>query len=260
MLKLKAADLVNSIAQLGTTKAYEYYTGATKIRITEVVQPEGPIHFVRWNSAASESSGSRSRVTVNQLASVAPVFEGRANYPIHFDRLFSAGGNSRSALETLLALTPHFFICYPQRTNPYTGRSEDSLKHIMWCPDDEHPLGVIKKKPYEQVISEVELGVDFGKIQVTSRMLGKEFATIEAKKIHTQMQVALVEIGNSLGFHTWIARNDHSIPVGSSQLGKLPGVIQALDKAGILYTDESKRAASLMVAFGLAKTLSTSLP
>src|SRR5438874_1917717 len=77
-------------------------------------------------------------------------------------------------------------------------------------------------------------------------MLGDEFDTIEAKKIHTQMQVALVRIGNALNFRTWIARNDQSIPVGRRRLSDLEGVISSLDDVSILYDKESKRAASLI--------------
>lgn len=247
MAKLKTSDLVNSIAQLRTTKAYVYPAGHTKVRIADVQKPEGPIRFSRWDSRKSEDESSKGSISINQLATAAYVFSRKPNYPIHFDRLFSAGGNSRSALEALLAHTPHFFICYPQRTHPYTGKIEKNLKHIMWCPHDEHPLGEIKETECEQVISEVELGVEFGDIRIASGRLGEEL-NIEAKKTHTQMQVALVEIGNALNFRTWIAKNDRSIPVGSTQLGKLKGVIQSLEEIRIFYEPEIRQAASLVDA------------
>lgn len=246
MSKLKISDLVNSIAQLDLKKTYRYFSGATNIQITDVAKPEGSIHFIRWNNKESKDKAKTGRISTAQLGTVASVFSSKPNYPIHLDRLFSAGGNSRSALETLLVLTPNFFICYPQRTNPYTGELESRQKHIMWCPNDSHPLGEIVEKEYNQVISEFELGVSFGEIQVTSGMLDDEFDTIEAKKTHTQMQVALVEIGNALKFQTWIARNDQSIPVGDKTLGTLEGVVKSLDDVPILYTKESKKAASLI--------------
>ncbi len=251
--KLTTSDLVNSIAQLGIQKAYDYYKGKTRIRVTEITKPEGPIRFVRWDSKASPTNAKTGGISVNQLATASYVFSRKPNYPIHFDRLFSAGGNSRAALETLLAHTPHFFICYPQRTNSYTGETEKRLKHIMWCPSNEHPLGEIGEAQFDQVISEVELGVEFGEIQITPTMLGEEFDTIEAKKTHTQMQVALVEIGNALNFHTWIARNDRSITVGNTQLGLLKGVIPSLEDASILPTRESKQAASLVDCIWFSK-------
>ncbi len=244
--KLTAADLVNAIAQLGTQNSYEYYKGRTNIRITDIKKPEGPISFVRWDSRASAATASKGRVSTNQLATVAYVFSRRPNYPIHFDRLFSGGGNSRAALETLLGLTPHFFICYPQRVHSYTGEIEQNLKHIMWCPEDEHPLGELKRIDCDQMISEIELGVEFSDIRLPSSVLSDEFDTIEAKKTHTQMQVALLDIGNALGFRTWIAKNDRSILVGGKQLGKMDGVIQSLEDVPILYNSESRQAASLV--------------
>lgn len=131
---LKAADIVGMIADLSTQRAYYYYRRREKLRITEITGPEGPIKFLRWNSNQSESQASPGGISTNQLAIVASVFSRRPNYPIHFDRLFSGGGNSRSALETMLACTPNFFICYPEKTNPYTGTTENRLKHIIVVP------------------------------------------------------------------------------------------------------------------------------
>lgn len=253
MPKLKTADIVNALSQLGTKQAYSYPSGRGRIRVVEVTKPEGPIKFLRWGNQQSEASASSGSISVNQLATVASVFSGKPDYPIHFDRLFSAGGNSRAALEALLAHTPHFFICYPRKTNPYTGEAESDLKHLMWCPNDNHPLGEVREKQYDQIISEVEFGISYGDIHIESETLEKEFASIEAKKTHTQMQVALVEIGNALNFRTWIAKNDRSIAVGSAQLGKLEGVIQSLDEIQILYNAEIKQAASLIDCIWFSK-------
>lgn len=88
--------------------------------------------------------------------------------------------------------------------------------------------------------------MDFGSIRITDEYLGDQFDTIETKRTHTQMQVALVEIGNALGFNTWIAKNDQSIQVRDTRLGNMSGVIQSLDEVPILYTPESKRAALLI--------------
>ena len=246
MPKLTISELVDQIALLGTQNTYEYFTKKGRVRISNIVKPEGPINFVRWKQNEVGTAGSRANISNNQLGTIASVFSAKPNYPIHLDRLFSAGNNNRSALETLLACTPHFFICYPQKINPYTGETENNLKHIMWCPEDEHELGVIKTKDYEQIISEVELGADYGNINITPAMLGTEFDSIEAKKTHTQMQVALVEIGRALNFNTWIARNDRSIPVGNKRLGELEGVIPSLKDVSILYNNQSKEAAALI--------------
>lgn len=253
MTKLGVADLVNSIAQLGVGKTYLYYSGNTYIRITEIRKPEGPIKFERWGKQKTQTNATAGTISTNQFATAAAAFSGKPDYPIHFDRLFSGGGNSRSALETLLAYTPHFFICHLQRAEPYTGVVKDKLKHIMWRPNEDHPLGVIGVTDCDQMISEVEIGISFGEINVTPGMLGDEFDTIEAKKAHTQMQVALVEIGNALNFRTWIARNDRSIQVGGTELGKLNGVIQSLEDVPIFYTAQIRQAAALIDCIWFSK-------
>jgi len=60
------------------------------------------------------------------------------------------------------------------------------------------------------------------------------------------MQVALVKIGNALNFRTWIAKNDRSIPLGDSQLGKLDGVLQSLEEIPIFHSAEMRQAVSLI--------------
>lgn len=72
MPKLKTADLVNSIAQLGTQRAYGYYSGNTKIRITDIAKPEGPIKFVRWDSRKSEADATTGSISINQLTILMP--------------------------------------------------------------------------------------------------------------------------------------------------------------------------------------------
>jgi type II restriction enzyme len=244
MSKLRSSDIVKAIASLGTKTVYEYYTGKTKIKIVDVLTIEGPISFIRWDSKKETiADAAKGNLTKNQIATVASVFSGMPCYPIHLDRLFSGSGNSRAALESLLAYTPNFFICYPQKTNPYTGESEKKLKHLMWCPDESHPLGQFAEKEYDQVISEVEFGLDFGEITLTLANLGKEFASIDTKRTHTQMQVALVKIGNALGFKTWIASGDRSILVGGKPLGEMEGVIQSLDDVPIFHSKEIRARA-----------------
>lgn len=248
MKRLTAADIVNLIRELverfGEQLVYEYVSGRSRLRIETIEEPEGPISFVNVDDEGKETS-SRS-ISRRMIAKMALICSGKPDYPLHIDRIYSAGGNARSAFETLLVHTPHFFMCYPERVDVYTGEILTNLKHIMWCPDEEHSWGEIAQKEYNEVIAEVELGVDFGQITVTRAHLGKEFDSIEAKTTHTQMQVALVEIGNALNFRTWIAKNDRSIQVRNARLGDLDGVIPSLDDVKIFYKKEIKKAALLI--------------
>jgi type II restriction enzyme len=246
MATLTTADLVNQIALLDLTKTYRYIGGRSLLRIRDVMKPEGGIVFdtVDGNNKVIPNR----RIPPESLATVAAICSRKPNFPLQFDRIFNAGGNTRSALETMLAYTPHFFVTYPERLDTYTGKSRRDLRHMMWCPDETHPIGERAEKEYSEVINEVETGLDFGKIDLDLTALSEEFESIEARRIHTQMQIALVRIGNVLKFRTWIARNDRAVAVEGRQLGTLPGVIASLDNVQILYNAEAKRNAALIDA------------
>lgn len=245
MQKLTVAQLVDQISQLDGNRIYSYVSGRSRLKIVSITRPEGPIGFVNINDDGT--LGRSGSISSQQLAKIAIVCSSKPNFPLHIDRVFSAGGNSRSALETLLAYTPNFFICYPERVDSYTGEILTNLKHIMWCPDKKHSLGEIKvDEDYREIITEIELGIDFGYIELNQSHLSDEFASIEAKRTHTQMQIALIEIGNALNFRTWIAKNDRSIGVGDSKLGQMSGVVQSLDEIRLFYKPEIRDAASLV--------------
>ena len=74
MKSLKTSDLVDAIAALGTRSSYEYHSGGTKIKLIEVIKPEGPIKFKRWKSQDSEENASVGSISINQLGMVASVF------------------------------------------------------------------------------------------------------------------------------------------------------------------------------------------
>ncbi len=246
MPQLNVVDLVNAIAQLDTGKIYPYFSGRSKLQIEHITYPEGPISFLNVDAAGNFLR--RGSVSASQLARFAAICEAKPDYPLHVDRVFSAGGNTRSALETLVAYTPHFFMCFPERIDVYSGETLTNLKHIMWCPNDRHPLGEFAEKAYNQVITEVELGFGFEPISLTATSLGNEFDSIEAKRTHVQMQIALIEIGNALNFKTWIAKPDQSIVVGNSTLGNYPGVVSALEslKGGTFQDYENRQAAQFI--------------
>lgn len=244
--RLTITDLTQEIKKLGTDRVLKYVSGRSCLRIVKITEPEGPIQIRTWDVNESEDSARVGSISTSQLARIALVCANKPNYPLHIDRLFSAGGNTRSALETVLAHTPHFFMCYPKRVDAYTGETLQNLKHIMWLPGESHPIGQISTKEYSQVITEVELGIDFGFIGITEQTKGDDFESIEAKTMHTQMQLALIEIGNALNFRTWIASNDRHIPVRDTTMGSLFGVIRTLDEISILYKTSIRDAAQLI--------------
>jgi len=239
---LTAAELLNEIAVLGNNE-YKYISGNNIIKVIRIQHPHGPITFMRRNKLGKLVEGS---ISAQMLTKMALACSAKPNYPLHIDRLFSAGGNTRSALEALLAYTPQFFVCNPARVDVYTGEIKNNLKHIMWCPDEVHPLGEIATKTYSGVIAELEASLEFGDISIPKSSFGEEFASIEAKRVHVQMQVALIEIGKALNLKTWIARNDHAVTVGNRRLIDLPGTVRSLDEIGLFFDPEIREAASLI--------------
>jgi type II restriction enzyme len=190
------------------------------------------------------------RIPADSLATVAAICSRKPNFPLQLDRLFNAGGNTRSALESMLAYTSHFFVCYPERVDSYSNRSSRDLRHIMWCPNESHPIGQLTEKDYPEVINEVENSLDFGTIALT---LDDRFETIESKRTHIQMQVALIDIGNALGLKTWVASNDRATKVGDSSLGARMGVVSSLSDAPVIYTRKAQEIAGLIDCLWIAK-------
>lgn len=235
MVELTLQALVEDINQLPRNQSFRSVGGRSEYILKDVVLPEGPVIIQRGKNTVN--------ISTNQLALVATACANRPNYPLHIDRLFSAGGNTRSVLETILVHTPHFFVCFPQRANTYTGELDSNQRHFMWCPDDSHPIGEVQEKIYESIISEIEVGVDFGDIQISSPTLEDEFENIDVKRTHIQIQIALIEIGRALNFQTWIAKNDQANQYNGAPLSEHPTVLQSLDKLDILYNHKIRQAA-----------------
>jgi len=233
--ELTLQKLVVEINRLPRDITFQSVGKKSQYRLHDVVLPNGPIFVERNNKIA--------RISTNQLATIALACSNRPNYPLHVDRLFSAGGNTRSALETIIANTANFFVCKVQRIDNYTGEIKSEQRHFMYCPDEIHPIGEIHYKEYDSIISEVEVGVEFGEISFSNTTLADEFNNIEIKRTHTQIQIALIEIGNALNFNTWIAKNDQSIEYNNSPLKNHDGVIQTLDHVEILFNNNIKQAA-----------------
>ncbi|MGI8669929.1 MAG: hypothetical protein ACR2J3_08825 [Aridibacter sp.] len=67
MPKLKTSDIIKAINKLTKNKAYKYYTGNTFIKITEIIEPEGPISFLRWRNNETEADAKSGSISINQL-------------------------------------------------------------------------------------------------------------------------------------------------------------------------------------------------
>lgn len=246
-----ASYLVNAINQLHKNRMYNYINGVTKgvIEFTGVKLPEGPIYFKRYNPSKGETPSSKPVETISSQMVWRVANAIRENRPVNVDRILGASYNSRAVLEALLAYTPQFYYCYPGRIQAINNSSEikKGHKHIMWCPDQPHEMGVLHEIETGVVISEVANGEIYYDSLVLPNETGIPALDIDIKRRHAQIQIALVTIGKHLNFRTWVAQNDRGIVYQNRTLGEMDGVVASLrDERLITAYDEVIRAAAFI--------------
>jgi type II restriction enzyme len=242
MRKLTAANLVRAIAELPRNRIYNYVNVATptQIVIHNVETPEGPIYIKRFNPNKGETEREAEVETIssNMIWRIANnLIEGT---PINFDRVLGASYNTRSVLEALLAHTPQFYTCLPGRIETISpGRTEvkPGHKHLVWRPDQPHERGVIKAVDVDVIISELPVAsVVYSEALGIPEGIAGGGIDIETQRRHAQIQIALIKIGEQLGFRTWIAQNDRGITYQNARLGEMSSVISSLDEERILQS------------------------
>lgn len=117
MATYTAYNLVRAISLLPRNVNYNYVNPRTSglIHIENVILPAGPIQIRRWNPRKGETITGTSVESISsemiwRIANAINVGE-----PINLDRILGGSYNTRSVLETLMALTPEFYYCYPGR-------------------------------------------------------------------------------------------------------------------------------------------------
>jgi len=250
-MKLTATDIVSFIGQLPKNIVYHYINPKTKgqIEIIDIVYPEGPILFKRYNPSRRETSLKAKIETISSqmIWRVANAFT--PNQPINIDRILGASYNSRSVLESLIAHTPQFYFCYPGRIENILSSTDIKLghKHIMWRPDNPHELGLVRKTETDIIISEIpNIEIFYDSLTVPSDMFVKEM-DINIQRRHAQIQIALIKIGEQLRFRTWVAQNDKGIIYNDQRIGEMNSVIHSLrDERLISAFDDAYRAALMI--------------
>jgi type II restriction enzyme len=251
-MKLTASNIVSAIGQLPRDRAYQYINPKNKnqIEIVHVTYPEGPIIIKRYNPVKGETSSTAKEESISpqMIWRIANAFV--PNQPINFDRVLGASYNTRSVLETLLAHTPQFYYCYPGRIEVIRSSSQikEGHKHLIWCPVQPHDLGIIGETSTEIVISEVpNVEIVYDALTVPDDLLAGEL-DIDIQRRHAQMQIALISIGQQLGYKTWIAQNDKGIIYNNRRLGEMDGVIPSLQSSGTVISafTEALKAALLI--------------
>lgn len=223
--------------------------------IHNVVEPEGPIYIKRWDPSKSQafSEAEPLSISTEMLARVAKSLT--PDKPVNLERLLASSYNTRSALEALLAHTPEFYYCFPGRVDSYSGEIKRGHKHLMWCPDDPHELGKMFEKETKIIISETTVTTSYNAVEVMGEFQ-QSTRDINLARQHARIQVALVLIGQQLGYRSWVAKNDQTILYNEQPITKIPTVIDKLENEPLLgMFSEAVRAASLIdcIWFGNAR-------
>tara|TARA_R110000823_G_scaffold58763_2_gene141622 strand:- start:24575 stop:25654 length:1080 start_codon:yes stop_codon:yes gene_type:complete len=252
MRKLTASNLVSSINQLDKNQVYNYINPKTNalISIDGIDLPEGPIRIKRWNPTKGETEAGKSVETISSEMIWRIANAINENHPINLDRVLGGSYNTRSVLETLLALTPEFYYCYPGRIENKGGQTsvKHGHKHLMWKPNSPHKLGVLSKTETEIVISEMPaLDVFYDSLILPDTLLEKQELDIEVQRRHAQIQIALYFIGKQLNFRTWIAQNDKGVLYQNKRIGEYDGVIGSLKDEQLMSAYDDATQAALLI-------------
>lgn len=202
MTKITAYNLVRAISMLPRNRNYNYINPRTPglIHIENVNLPAGPIQIKRWNPNKGETMASArtESISTEMIWRVSNAISEKE--PINLDRILGASYNTRSVLETLIALTSEFYYCYPGRVEDIDGHSsiERGHKHIIWLPQTPHETGVlVEKQVPNMAVSEIPLqSVTYDNLIIPpDYLVGDNLVEINAIRRHTQIQIALYLIG-----------------------------------------------------------------
>jgi type II restriction enzyme len=235
--RLRAADLLKALSELPRDRDYPYVAEDTTTRlfIDSVTAPEGPIWIRRYDPAKGDARSSATRASIS-----GPMLWRVANgiapgKPFNIDRILGASYNTRSALESLLAHSPQFHVCYPGRIEmrETTQQVKDGHKHLIWLPDNPHPLGVISRIETQIVIAEHAIETVYESIALPETFAAGGLDIGVARR-HAQIQIALILIGRAMGYRSYIAKNDQGILYDDRPLATLEGVVTDLSTERLL--------------------------
>jgi len=207
-----ASNICNAIDALDKSVRYEYLSSRNhgQIEIVSVKKPEGPI-TIRRRKSLDVPFGEEESISPQMIWRVANALS--TGIPINLDRILGGSYNTRSVLESLLAYTPEIRFCYPGRLENINGQlvTKPGHKHIV-LSDQPHAAGSLAELPLGEdcVISEIPSpGMMYDVVPVVKA--GADPVTIEIKRRHSQIQIALYEIAKALDMRTWLAVEDHGI-------------------------------------------------
>lgn len=230
-MRLTASNLASAINQLPRDREYNYINPRNKghIIVHNVVLPEGPVQIRRYTPSKGETADAAKIETISSVMLWRLANAMNEDAPVNVDIVFAGSYNTRSVLEALIAHTPQFYHCSPGRIQFTNGRREAKAghKHIVFKPNEPHENGLLCKTNVTYDISTIsheviQPGIGLSDFQPVPTM------TIEQKRDHARIQIALVLIGRQLGFRTWVAQNDRGIEYAGKRLAEMDGVIDRL--------------------------------
>lgn len=236
-MQISAQNIVRAINQLPRDREYQYinYKNSGRIIIHNVHEPEGPIEFKRYTPANGDLLAKKpiESISVQMIWRIANAI--LPNKPINIDRVFGGSYNTRSVLEALLAHTPLFYSCKPGRIEQMNAykRVKPGHKHLIYLPEEPHENGIIGFKDVKMEISEITLDVVYNNLDLNISAPTSDM-TIDQKRRHAQIQIALVLVGKQLGFRTWVASNDRNIQYEGQRLALLETVVDNLSSEQVL--------------------------
>lgn len=149
-------------------------------------------------------------------------------------------------MEALLAHTPEFYFCYPGRVDSYSGKVKRGHKHIMWCPDEPHAPDVMQEKSTNVTVTETTFQATYDALEMPEVLKDPDL-DIEVARQHVRIQIALIVIGQHLGYRTWVARNDRGIIYDGRPLAEMPTVLSSPGSETVIGSAaDAARAASLI--------------
>ncbi|MEN9873190.1 MAG: hypothetical protein RL186_87 [Pseudomonadota bacterium] len=250
-MRITASNIIRDINQLPRDREYCYVNPKNSGRITieSVQEPEGPIQFRRFDPKKGKL---RDTAKIENISSAMIWRLANAlvqDRPINVDRIFAGSYNTRSVLEALVAHTPSVFVCRPGRIEASNARKlvKPGHKHLIYLADRAHPSGKIELVEIDVEISEINSEAIFQKIDIAEASHAHIGETIENSRRHAQIQIALIFIGNQLGFKTWVAANDRSITYKDEPISQLPSVIDSLSSVKLLTGFQEAASAARLI-------------
>lgn len=233
---ITVAEMVNLLSALPKGSVYPYINASTHtvVAIDSIVQPCGPVFIKRWDPSKGETRTAAEPLSISMAMMNRVANAVTAGTPINIDRLLGASYNTRSALETLLCHTPPFYYCYPGRIELIQGKTKIKAghKHVIYLPEAPHEPGVLSQKELEHLeINEIpSKNVVYNALELPSSTVKSGKVDTDEDRIHSQMQMAIYEIGCSFSLKTFIAQNDTGIRYKGKMLSEHENIVTKLSE------------------------------